>query len=107
MEYPIWEPFVANSLIIAVVAVIHVFVSHFAIGGGLYLVLAEKWARRLNDKEHLAYVQRHSKFFLLLTIVFGAVTGVGIWITIGLIHPVGTKWLINNGGVNETTIRCN
>jgi cytochrome bd-type quinol oxidase subunit 1 len=96
MAYPIWEPFVANSLVIAIVAILHVFVSHFAIGGGLYLVLAETMARRRNDLEHLAYVERHSKFFVLLTLVFGAVTGVGIWVIIGLIHPSGTGWLIRN-----------
>jgi cytochrome bd-type quinol oxidase subunit 1/mono/diheme cytochrome c family protein len=96
MYYPVWEPFVANSILIAVVAILHVFVSHFAIGGGLYLVLAETTARRRNDLEHLAYVEKHSKFFVLLTLVFGAVTGVGIWIIIGLIHPTGTGWLINN-----------
>jgi mono/diheme cytochrome c family protein len=96
MNYPIWEPAIANSTLIAVVAILHVFVSHFAIGGGLYLVVMETWARRRNDVAHLAYIQRHSKFFVLTTLVFGAVTGVGIWITIGLIHPTGTKWLINN-----------
>ena len=96
MSYPAWEPCAANGLIIAVVGILHVFVSHFAIGGGLYLVLAETHARRKNNADLLAYVERHSRFFALLTLVFGAVTGVGIWITIGLIHPVGTKWLINN-----------
>lgn len=96
MQYPIWEPFLANSLIIAIVAILHVFVSHFAIGGGLYLVLAEIWARRKKDDAHLGYVKKHSKFFALTTLVFGAVSGVGIWVTIGLIHPNGTKWLINN-----------
>jgi len=96
MIYPVWEPFVANSILIAVVAILHVFVSHFAIGGGLYLVLAETMARRNKDADHLAYVEKHSKFFALLTLVFGAVTGVGIWVVIGLIHPVGTGWLINN-----------
>ncbi len=95
MIYPIWEPFVANSLLIAVIAIVHVFVSHFAIGGGLYLVLAETWARRRDDRDHLDYIRRHSRFFALLTLVFGAVTGVGIWVIIGLIHPVGTKMLIN------------
>lgn len=94
MDYPMWEPFVSNSIIIAVVAIVHVFVSHFAIGGGLYLVLAETFARRRNDPAQLAYVERHSRFFMLVTVVFGAVTGVGIWITIGLIQPVATLWLI-------------
>lgn len=95
MFYPVWEPFISNSLLIAIIAILHVFVSHFAIGGGLYLVLAETWARRRNDEGHLAYVQHHSRFFAVLTLVFGALTGVGIWVTIGLIHPIGTKWLIN------------
>ena len=96
MTYPVWEPCVANSLLIALVAILHVFVSHFAIGGGLYLILAETIARRKNDPEHLAYIENHSKFFILVTLVFGAVTGVGIWVTIGLIHPIGTEWLIRN-----------
>jgi mono/diheme cytochrome c family protein len=95
MPYPVWEPFISNSLLIAIIGILHVFVSHFAIGGGLYLVLAETWARRKNDADHLAYVQRHSRFFALITLVFGALTGVGIWVTIGLIQPIGTKWLIN------------
>lgn len=96
MNYPVWEPFLSNSLLIAIVAILHVFVSHFAIGGGLYLVLAEMWARRKNDESHLKYLVKHSKFFALTTLVFGAASGVGIWVTIGLIHPAGTKWLINN-----------
>lgn len=96
MIYPVWDPAISSSLLIAIIAIPHVFVSHFAIGGGLYLVLAESWARRRKDPDHLAYVQKHSRFFVLVTLVFGAVTGVGIWVTIGLIHPTGTKWLINN-----------
>jgi len=96
MSYPVWEPFISNSILIAVVAILHVFVAHFAIGGGLYLVLAETLARKRNDAGHLAYIERHSRFFVLITLVFGGVTGVGIWVVIGLIHPVGTGWLINN-----------
>lgn len=96
MHYPVWEPFLSNSLLIAIVAILHVFVSHFAVGGGLYLVLAEMWARKKNDEQHKQYLVKHSKFFALTTLVFGAATGVGIWVTIGLIHPTGTKWLINN-----------
>jgi len=96
MIYPAWDACISNSLLIAIIAIVHVFVSHFAIGGGLYLVIAETIARKRRDDAHLDYVKRHSRFFMLVTVVFGAVTGVGIWVTIGLIHPVGTKWLINN-----------
>ena len=39
MNYPVWD-IPASGLLIAVIAILHVFVSHFAVGGGLFLVLA-------------------------------------------------------------------
>ena len=95
MNYPIWQLEMGGGLLIALVAITHVFVSHFAVGGGLFLVLAEKRAYRTNDAPMLAWLKRHSKFFALLTLVFGALTGVGIWLTIGLVHPTATSSLIH------------
>ncbi|MFC1493032.1 c-type cytochrome, partial [candidate division KSB1 bacterium] len=43
----------------------------------------------------MQYVKLHSKFFALLTLVFGAISGVGIWFTIGLINPAATSSLIH------------
>jgi len=94
MNYPIWS-LPAPGLLIAGVAILHVFISHFAVGGGLFLVLAERKARREGDAAFLGYVKRHSRFFILLTLVLGAITGVGIWFTIGLVHPQATSSLIN------------
>lgn len=95
MNYPIWEvPRLGGPLAVAIVAILHVYVAMFAVGGGLYLVLAERWARREGEAELLAYVKAHSRFFLLLTVVFGALTGVGIWFTIGLVSPQTTSILI-------------
>lgn len=94
MNYPIWE-LPASGLLIAGVAILHVFVSHFAVGGGLFLVVTEWKARRENDPALLDWLRRHSRFFVLLTLVFGAVTGVGIWFTIALVHPAATSSLIN------------
>lgn len=94
MNYPLWD-LPAAGLLIAFVAIVHVFVAHFAVGGGLFLVWTERKARRENDAELLDYVRRHSRFFILLTLVFGAVTGVGIWFTIGLVHPAATSSLIH------------
>ncbi|MFB3855168.1 MAG: cytochrome ubiquinol oxidase subunit I [Vicinamibacterales bacterium] len=94
MNYPIWE-LPGSGLLIAFVAVVHVVVSHFAVGGGLFLVLAERKARLEGDQELLGYVKRHSRFFILLTLVVGAITGVGIWFTVGLVHPQATSSLIN------------
>jgi cytochrome bd-type quinol oxidase subunit 1/mono/diheme cytochrome c family protein len=94
MNYPIWEV-PSGGLLIAFVAIVHVLVSHFAVGGGLFLVLAEIKARREQDSVFLEYLKRHSRFFILLTLVFGALTGVGIWFTIALVHPQATSSLIN------------
>lgn len=95
MEYPFWNSSIGYGLLMAVIAVAHVFVSHFAIGGGLYLVVSEKIARKKNDLARLAHLQRLSKFFILLTLVFGALSGVGIWFIIGLLNPAATEFLIN------------
>ena len=94
MNYPVWD-IPSPGLLIAVIAILHVFVSHFAVGGGLFLVLVERKARRGGDEALLGYVRQHSRFFILLTLVFGAITGVGIWFTIGLVHPAATSSLIN------------
>ena len=93
MNYPIWE-LPAPGLLIAAVAVVHVFISHFAVGGGLFLVLAEKKARAGGDEAFLAFVRSLSGFFILLTLVLGALTGVGIWFTIALVQPQATSALV-------------
>jgi mono/diheme cytochrome c family protein len=95
MNYPIWQLGFPGGLLIALVAVTHVFVSHFAIGGGAFLVVTENRAYARKDDALLAYVRRHSKFFALLTLVFGAISGVGIWFTIGLVSPEATSSLIH------------
>jgi mono/diheme cytochrome c family protein len=95
MNYPVWDVAFGAGLLIALVAVLHVFVSHFAVGGGLFLVLTERKARRSNDAALLGWLKLHTKFFVLVTVVFGAVSGVGIWFTIGLINPVATSNLIH------------
>ncbi|MEN8191153.1 MAG: cytochrome C, partial [Thermodesulfobacteriota bacterium] len=39
--------------------------------------------------------KKHTKFFLLLTMVFGGITGVGLWFTIALLNPAATSKLIH------------
>jgi len=95
MNYPVWQLGFPGGLLIAAVAVLHVFISHFAVGGGAYLVVTERRAYSHNDSDLLGYVRHHSKFFALLTVVLGAVTGVGIWFTIGLVSPEATSSLIH------------
>lgn len=94
MTFPVWDPAIGVRWIIAAVAVLHVFVSQFAVGGGLFLVLGEHRAHRLGDPALREFLVRFSRFFALLTMTVGAVTGVGIWFVIGLISPEGTLALI-------------
>lgn len=94
MGYPFWDTSIGYGLLMATIAVFHVFISHFAIGGGLYLVITEYFARKSQDQARLDYLERLSKFFILLTLVVGALSGVAIWFIIGLINPAATELLI-------------
>ncbi len=95
MHYPWWYvPHLTAPMLIAVIATVHVLVSHYAVGGGLFLAVELGFAYRSKDRAYLEYLKRHAGFFILLTVVFGAITGVGIWWTIGLASPLATELLI-------------
>jgi cytochrome bd-type quinol oxidase subunit 1 len=96
MNYPVWYlPDLGGGLLIAIIAILHVVISHLAVGGGLFLVLTERKAVRTNNHALLEYVRQHTWFFLLLTMVFGGLSGVGIWFIIALVHPAATSSLIH------------
>ena len=101
MNYPFWDiPRLGSGWVIGLIAIFHVMISQFAVGGGFYLPLAESKAQRMKDAKLRAdwmdQLAKHSKFFLVLTAVFGTVSGVGIWFAIGLTHPEATSTLIHN-----------
>ena len=96
MNYPIWQlNFAGGGLLIATIAIIHVYVAHFAVGGGLFLVLTELKGLRERNQGILDYARKNTLFFLLITMVFSSVTGVGIWFTISLLNPAATSVLIH------------
>ncbi len=95
MHYPWWHvPYLTAPMLIAVISVLHVLVSHYAVGGGLFLAVEVQHAYRRRDQAYLDYLHGHARFFILLTVVFGAISGVGIWWTIGLASPLATEALI-------------
>ena len=97
MNYPVWYlPAVGGGTLIALISIIHVFISHFAVGGGLYLVLAERKGIRENNPLILEFTKKHARFFMLTTMVMGGITGVGIWFIISLVNPAATSLLIHN-----------
>jgi cytochrome d ubiquinol oxidase subunit I len=96
MHYPWWYvPLLTSPMLIAAIAVIHVYVAMYAVGGGMFLAVETSYAYRTGNKDYLAYIKEHAWFFILLTVVFGAITGVGIWWTIGLASPLATETLIH------------
>jgi len=97
MNYPVWlVPIFGTGWVVGSIAIIHVLISHFAVGGGFFLPLAEMKAMKEGRRDWFPQLKMFSKFFLVLTGVFGAVTGVGIWFAIGLASPEGTSTLIHN-----------
>jgi len=101
MNYPFWYiPHLGSGWVIGIIAIFHVMISQFAVGGGLYLPMAERKALRMGDKKiadaWFKQLASHSKFFLQVTGIYGTVSGVGIWFAIGLTHPEATSTLIHN-----------
>ncbi|MDM8516184.1 cytochrome ubiquinol oxidase subunit I [Desulfobacterales bacterium HSG16] len=97
MNYPVWELYsTGGGLLMVIIAVVHVYVAHFAVGGGLFLVLTEMKGYRENSSDILDFTKKHSRFFMLLSVVFGSVTGVGIWFIISLISPDATSTLTHH-----------
>ncbi len=97
MNYPVWQlDAFGGGLMIAMMAVFHVYLSHFAVGGGLFLVLTELKSIRENNQGIRDYAIAHTRVFLLITMVAGGITGVGIWFTIALLNPGATSVLIHN-----------
>lgn len=97
MDFPVWHfTGIGSGLIMGVVSVLHVFIAQFAVGGGIYLVWMERKAHRENSLQLLEWLEHHTRFFLLVTMVFGGISGVGIWFTMCVISPGGTSMLIHN-----------
>ncbi len=96
MDYPIWNVAMGGGVLMAWVAITHVIVSHFAIGGGLIIVITETLAVRRSDPELRELARRSSLVLILVSTVFGAISGVGIWVVAGLISPGAIAALIHS-----------
>ena len=95
MDYPVWDLTMGGSLLMALVAIPHVIVSHFAVGGGLLIAVTETLSVRRGDPELRDLARRSSLVLILVSTVFGAISGVGIWVVAGLISPAAISALIH------------
>ena len=52
MNYPFWDiPHLGSGWVIGMIAIFHVMISQFAVGGGFYLPLAERKAMGMADQK--------------------------------------------------------
>ncbi len=88
-------PFLGNGMTIGLVAVIHVLFSHgVAIGAFSIIVWSEYrgWKNRWPEWDNFA--RDLLKVVVFLITVIGAITGVGIWFTIGTLEARGTSSML-------------
>jgi len=97
MNFPSWQLInLGGGTLIALIAVFHVYISHLAVGGGLFIWLMDRKTAKTGNEELNGFLRKYNWIFLLVTMVFGGMTGVGIWWTIGLVSPAGTDTLIHH-----------
>ncbi|NJL24352.1 MAG: cytochrome c, partial [Calothrix sp. SM1_5_4] len=79
MDFPLFHlDLMGNRLLIAIIATLHVVISHSLGVGGMAIVA---WMERkgLTDPDWDAFAKRTLFSFFVVTTTVGALTGVGIW----------------------------
>ncbi len=89
MNFPVVEfPWLGNGSVIAIIAIIHVIISHgVAIGITTLMVSIEHRAIHTKNEQLEQIARKISKWVLILTTTVGAMTGVGIWFSTTVIQP--------------------
>ena len=71
MELPVWYvPYLTAPMLIPLIAVPHVIVAQFAVGGGILLADLVRRAYRDHNPEALDYLHGLARYFVLITLVF-------------------------------------
>lgn len=96
MDFPAFHlDLIGNRTLIAVIAIVHVTISHaLAVGAMPLITLMEWWGHRTGnaDWDRLAY--RLLAVCFIITTSLGAMTGVGIWFSTALVSPMAIGSLI-------------
>lgn len=89
MDFPIFHlDWLGNRMLIAINAIIHVFINHpLAVGAYPLLTLFEWWGWRNKDQAWDDLTHRILFIVFVITTSLGAMTGVGIWLTTSVVAP--------------------
>jgi cytochrome bd-type quinol oxidase subunit 1 len=94
-DFPIFDmPLFGHRLIFAFDAIVHVFMSHAAVGGSIVLALAQWFAIKNNDKKFDELTYRILFTLFILATAVGALTGIGIWVHVNIINPAAIGALL-------------
>ncbi|MDR3608566.1 MAG: c-type cytochrome [Oligoflexia bacterium] len=96
MDFPVFHlDFLGNRLLIALIAILHTVINHpLAVGGLPLIALMEWWGHRKDDPRWDRTAKKILFVFFIITTSFGALTGVGIWLSTSLVNPTAIGSLI-------------
>ncbi|MBN1342101.1 MAG: c-type cytochrome [Phycisphaerae bacterium] len=96
MDFPTFHlDFFGNRMLIAAIAVLHVFINHaLAVGAIPVIVGMEWWGHRKGDAAWDALAYKTLFVCFIITTTVGAMTGVGIWFSASLVNPYAIASLI-------------
>jgi len=84
------------GLVMAGVAIVHVFLAQFAVGGGMLLCYFQWLAMTGREPHAQRFVEGYFKLLVLISFVVGALTGVGIWFTAIQVSPATIGAMVDN-----------
>lgn len=95
-DYPIFEmPIIGQRMLMAINAIIHIFVSHGgAVGGSVVLAALAVWSHKRNDMASYNMTFKLLMVFFIITTSVGALTGIGMWIHANILSPNAIGGLI-------------
>ena len=95
-DYPIFEmPVIGQRMLMAINAIIHIFVSHGgAVGGSVVLAALAIWAHKRNDMASYNMTFKLLMVFFIISTSVGALTGIGMWIHANILSPNAIGGLI-------------
>lgn len=96
MDFPVFHlDLLGNRWLIATIAILHVLINHGLAVGMMPLVAAMEWyGNRKKDPRWDKLAYRILFFCFLITTTVGALTGVGIWLSVTLVNPYSIGSLI-------------
>ncbi len=96
MQFPIFQaPHLGNGMVIALNAVVHVFISHgLAIGAITLIAISEYFGFRKRSRDWENFAKDFLKFSIIVITGIGAATGVGIWFITSALAPRGIGSLL-------------